>query len=481
MRLFPRLSTVVGVVLLSSAARAQRAPGPRDTLRLSLPDAVALAQRQGDEVQLSAAQVDLADAQVGAARSTGLPQLRINNSFTRTYESARGNAVGAVFNQPYSYAATASLSQALFQGGRIVSAARAASSVRAASRLDEQEVRATATMNVERAYLQALYSTRVAQLQDTNVSLATQRLAQVEQLLKAGRAAQYDVLRAQVERGNLEPVAIQAHSDADLALLDLKRLVNLPIAQPIVLTTRVDAEPGDAILSQVMAVADSLARLTPDRASVRSAEQLARARHLGIAVARADLLPQLSIQLNSGFGAFPLLGGGFPTRRGSFDLSNCPATPAPSKPCYNGGWFPDRNLLVTFSIPVFDGLRAKAGIDLAQAQERVAQIQLQQQREAVALEVARGRAEIDRVRSVFAARRQNTVAAQDAFRLASLRFERGLSTQLEVSDAQLALFTAQVGEARATYDMYLAAAEMARALGRPVPIVGSTPATSSFR
>ena len=39
---------------------------------------------------------------------------------------------------------------------------------------------------------------------------------------------------------------------------------------------------------------------------------------------------------------------------------------------------------------------------------------------------------------------------------------------------EIALLTAESGEARATYDLYLATAELARALGRPIPM----PATS---
>ena len=73
-------------------------------------------------------------------------------------------------------------------------------------------------------------------------------------------------------------------------------------------------------------------------------------------------------------------------------------------------------------------------------------------------------------KAVFDGRRETSSEAQEAFRLASLRFSRGLSTQLEVSDAQLALLTAEGGSARATYDLYLATAEMARALGRPIPM-----------
>jgi outer membrane protein TolC len=79
---------------------------------------------------------------------------------------------------------------------------------------------------------------------------------------------------------------------------------------------------------------------------------------------------------------------------------------------------------------------------------------------------------------VFEARQQTVADAKEAFDLASLRFERGLSTQLEVSDAQLALLTAQSTEARATFDLFLANAELARSLGRPVPL---PPTTSGAR
>jgi outer membrane protein TolC len=43
-----------------------------------------------------------------------------------------------------------------------------------------------------------------------------------------------------------------------------------------------------------------------------------------------------------------------------------------------------------------------------------------------------------------------------------------------VSDAQLALLTAQSTEARATYDLFLASADLARALGRPIPLPSAT-------
>ena len=122
---------------------------------------------------------------------------------------------------------------------------------------------------------------------------------------------------------------------------------------------------------------------------------------------------------------------------------------------------------------IFDGLRTKGNIDLAQANARVADIQLEQTRERVAREAERARAGVQRAGALYAAQRVNVAEADEAFRLASLRYARGVGTQLEVSDAQLALLTAQTNAARATFDVYLAAAELARSLGRPIPIPGA--------
>jgi outer membrane protein TolC len=449
-------------------AQAVGPKSPRtDTLRLSVQDAVSLAQRVSDEARLSAAQVDAAEAQISLARASGLPQLRINTSYSHVYKNARSTAVNQVFNQPNSYQVTAALSQTLFQGGRIMASTRSATDLRAASRLQEQEVRARLNVDVQRAYLDALFAGRFAEIQRSSVTLASARVDQLEKLQTAGRAARYDVLRARVERANLEPLAIQAENDRALALLDLKRLLNVPLDQPLVLTTVLEPAAVLAMVPTLAALSDSSA--LPDRPGLRAAEMTARSRREGITVARADYLPSVGLSFNAGYQAFPPLGFGFPDRMGRASTEFCEPGGTAGRVCQNGGWFPDRSITATFSIPVFDGLRARSNVEVAQAQLRIAQLQLQQERETIALEVARARAELQRSRAVFEARQQNSTEAQEAFQLASLRFSRGLSTQLEVSDAQLALMEAESGEARATYDLYLASAELARALGRPIP------------
>src|SRR5687768_3914158 len=141
------------------------APGA-DSVALSLPQAISLATRTGDEARAAAAQIEVTDAQVTIARAAGLPQLRIQANQSHVYESARAAAVGQIFNQPNTYTANAILSQSLFQGGRIIAGSRAASQLRSASRLDETEVVAQVALDVQRAYLDALFARRLAEIQD---------------------------------------------------------------------------------------------------------------------------------------------------------------------------------------------------------------------------------------------------------------------------------------------------------------------------
>jgi outer membrane protein TolC len=88
----------------------------------------------------------------------------------------------------------------------------------------------------------------------------------------------------------------------------------------------------------------------------------------------------------------------------------------------------------------------------------------------VQLEVEQARLELFRARSLLDARRQTVAQAMQAHRLAGVRYANGISTQLEVSDARLAMQRAELNEAAATRDYLVAIANMERALGRPVPM-----------
>ena len=465
MNLRPLIRAVGAAVLLAQLAAAQRA-GPRaDTLRISIGEAVSHAITTSDESRLSRLSLAVSDAQFGAAMAPSVPQLRFQGTNTQSLRNARGDLVGAAFQQSYTFQGTFIATQTLFQGGRIVWAARAADRIRDAAEFDAGETRARLAVDMQRSYLNAEYFGRLLELQERNFSIAVERLTQVEQLAGAGRSSRFDVLHARVLKSNIEPLVLQARNDRDNALLDLKRLLDVPMERPIELSTTLDTATIRVVVSAAIADVDP----DPVRGSVRSAELTLAARGDAVRVARGVLFPTVSMNYNYGFLALPTQNG-FPSRLGATANVYCvPAKPEPTK-CQNNGFFPDRSFGFTVNWAMFDGLLTKSNIELASANRSIAETVLHQQREAASLDLARARAEFERARAAWNARGQNVAEAEESFQLASLRFSRGLSSQLEVTDAQFAMLTAQSNEIRALLDVYLATAELARVRGRPIPL-----------
>jgi outer membrane protein TolC len=455
--------------VFAALAAAPLAAQGGDTLELPLGRALALA-REGEEVGLATRRLDAATAAVGSARAGGMPTVRLSSTFSHVYENARAQAVGQIFNQPNTYNTNATLSVPLFQGGRTRNATRAAANLRDAATAEVAGAELDVSLQTLDAYLAAQLAERLVAIQESNLVLAEARVRQAEQFEQGGRGSRYDVLRARVERSNLEPTLIQARGSREVALQELRRLTNLPPEQPLRLSTELDPAAVRAAAEAMAgaALVDSAAlEALPE---VRAARLRARAGDATLRAANAALLPTVSVNLVQGYQAFPL-NWSIPVRPGGLDTVECPDGSPADRVCtqQNGGWFSDRSLQLALNWPVWDGNRARNDLRQVRAQAAIADLQAVQAAENARAAAARTRTEMETARATFDAVRQTVAEAEEAFRLASLRYARGLGTQLEVSDAQLALLTARTNEARATYDLYLATAELARALGRPLP------------
>lgn len=469
--------------VLPNAALAQW-PTPRDSaarrplsdsIPLSIDSAVRSATTRGEEVRVARVQVDLARTQVATARAAGLPQLGATAGYQRTLRSPYSSLGGSNFptfspdstaplaervryleqNAPFApFSAISSLagglglgvqnayslgltgSQTVFSGGRVIAGVRAAEAGREAARFSLTEQTADVEQQVRTAYYQALLAEAVVTISDSSLAQAERFLAQTRLRLEAGRASELDVLRAEVSRDNLRPQQVQARNQRDLSLLNLKRLVNLPLQQPVRLTTRLDAPPGDSTDTEVPAT-----QLTTQRASVQAAEAQVDATRQQVRMARGAWLPSLALQTNYA----PSF-----TSTSAFQNLGAPRT----------SW----TLSLGAQAPLFEGGRIRADVQRAEAQLEQSRLQLAQLREAVQVEYEQARLERSRARAEITARERTVDQAQRVYDLTVLRYDQGVSTQLEVSSARLDLLQARTNLAQAITDFYIAAAGVARAL-----------------
>ena len=462
--------------------RADSARARDDTLAMSLEQAIDIAINRSQEVRLAQSQVRLAEAQVAGARSAAMPQLDARLGYTRTFASpfsggggftlpdslrfepdttapladrvrylerrtptaglgGLGSLFGDLpFGQANAYTAVLTGSQTLYEGGRVGAGLRMAREFLAAARLNVQEQTADIELQVRSSYYRARLAQELVGISQAALDQA-QRFLRSEQLRReAGTGSELDVLRAQVSVANLQPHLIEATNASEVATLDLKRLIDVPLERAIALTTTLDV-PATIAAVDSLAAGEILSR----RAAIAAQERQVALREAQVTLARSGYLPSVSLNVNAGRQIFP-------TDPFRFDQE----------------WRNDVYASLTVSIPIFHGGRTRS--EVAQAQVAVDQerLRLAQLRESVQVSYHSALGERERSRSSIAARELAAQQAQRVYDLTVLRYEQGMASQLEVNDARLALLLARTNLAQAVADFYIAHANLARAAGAPM-------------
>jgi len=478
--------SLVPQVLAGQAARPAASAAPATPIRLTIDDAVRRALESGDEVRLARAALRQADGQITQAWAAALPEIRTSLTYQRTFASVfssgssssgptippfepdstaplsdriryledeypnmLGRGIGSLFSDlPFgrknTYIAAITVNQTLFQGGKVGAGLRGARAFRRAAEAQIEETERDVSYRVRQAYLGAVYAERLLGIAEASQASTNEHLRRVELNHRVGTSADYDLLRAQVEAANQEPIVIAARNGAETAMLELHRLVNIPVEQPLELATSIPTSSDSLPEVDLAAVQAAQA----DRASVVAAEAGVQVWREAVRVYRADRYPALRFAMTYGGQAYP--------------SGNIPAY---------SDFRRDWNASLSLSMPLFDGGRTRGQVQQAQAELMRAETQLQQTRETVSIDVEQARSELLRARALVVARRQTVTQAGRAHELASVRFANGISPSIEVSDARLALQQARVNEAQATRDYLLAISGLERALGRPVPLL----------
>jgi outer membrane protein TolC len=451
------LGLALGAALVAGGAQAQT---PTDTLRLTLNAAVERALAQSEEIRLAHARVAETNGQVRQAFSEALPHLNGTVTYTRQFASIYQNLGGGgsgggsggdttftnLFkNSPFgaanSWVFQLSASQMLFSGGKVGAGLAAAKLARKVAEYNRDQSAADIAFQVTQAYLDALYTRRLMEVAGSAVQEARDQLHQVRLLHQAGTRAEYDLLRAQVDAANQEPALVQAANNADIAMLDLKRLVNVPFEQPLELTTSLIPQDGTI---PVVADEDLGESSSP---ALAAAETSVRVQQDLLKVAKGDRWPTLSVSSTFSEQAFPSQVLPFDARL----LRN---------------W----NAVLTLSVPIFNGLRTEGNIAQYRAQLAEAEASRDQLREQNARDLVQAKAEMQRTQVLLLARGATVDQASQARHIAQVRYTNGLATQLEVADARLLLEQAQVNQAQAMRDYLTSIAQLERALGRPVKV-----------
>jgi outer membrane protein len=401
--------------------------------RLTLQEAITIALGHHPSLLAARGVLQVQQALVGVARSNLLPQLNLGSDYARATDNhSRFGTIPAVNSgeSSNSYRANLSLQQLIFDFGKTSADVAAARENMKGSELSEEDSRQTVVVNVKVAYYGLLAARHLMQVQEETVRQSKEHLDQTEGFYHAGTRTRFDVTNAEVTLTNAQLALIKARNLVEVTRVTLANAMGVP-DQPIGgLEELLTFEKFE--ISEEQALKEGLSA-RPDLRSL-SAQRLAA--EASVRSAQRTYFPVLSgiADYNYGGHTFPLV----------------------------RNWDAGVNL----TIPIFSGLLTQSQVAEARGNLMVAGANEETLRQQVILEIHRTFSTLqeaeERVRTSDVVVRQ----AQENLDLANGRFQAGVGTSIEQTDAQVLLTNAKTAQIQALFDDRVAAAALEKAMGR---------------
>ncbi len=471
------------------------------TKPLTLKDAIALALSLNPQLAQAVAHLLTIQGNTSAARAALNPTLGVNTQLT--YFDAPTNAVfGATkltlvnqFNPVVT--ATANLPIDLF--GVLRNTVSQAQFEQLAARIAVNATRNQIVYNVENAFYAVLHAQAAMAVASESLRTNLSQLDSAQKNYAAGTAARFDVLTSQTNVASAQDQFLQTERQVSLSLIALKLAIGLRPDSPLKISdanavqmppnvappaklpapglqkapetpqfyhgisprrqiqktlpqagqvSMPEVEGAAVTISDPLPLSQQVAPLLKEaenmRPEMQAAEaQLAAARR-GIQLARASMLPSISLQL-------------------SYQL-----TP-------NAAGFTRYNQAlasINFEIPLLDGGLENARLKQARGDVAQAEIARRETRDQIDAQVEQAYIALLQARDRVAVANVALTQARESYRLAQVRYNAGVVQQsgvspiLELSSSQASLTQAESSQVTALYDYNTARAALDEALGR---------------
>ena len=396
-----------------------------------LQDLIRTALKSNYDVNIAAARILKAQAQLGITRADQLPTLGVGaaginfdaprNQFIGNTDSSV-NAVGASFNWQLDF------------WGKYRRATEAARAKLVAARWAREYVISTLVSDVAASYFQLRALDLQLEISRRTLAARKESLKLTQTLVSGGASNMLDQRQAE----QLVAAAAENIPDLERRIQQQENYISTllgnnpgPIARGLPLIEQPHPPEVPAGLPS------SLLERRPD---IREAEQQLVAANAQIGVAKAAYYPNISLTANAGYASSALT-----------SLFTGPA-----------GWWAFGGTLMQ---PIFSGGRIKSGVRYSEAQQQEFLLMYQKTIQEAFRGVSDSLVAYQKDREFREYHEQLTVAAQDSARLSEVRYGGGRASYLEVLTNETNYFNAEVGLAQARLNELLALVDLYRNLG----------------
>ena len=425
-----------GLVISLIALAFLSPPLHGQTKELTLEDAIGMALARNEQALTADAQLRAANAVVAKARGYFLPTLDATGTYTRRPSQVR-RTIGdqSVIVQNFNaLAAVGNLNLTLFDS-RGIPGLRNVRSERSAQKSSTAETKRQVAFEVSQAYLATLSMVQLNEASKRRFEFARQNFEAAKARYDAGLVSVNDVTRAELEFATAEMGVTQTDGQSKTAYLELGYLLAEPTVAERTLSSPdflVNAPAVDsAMVNELIAEAESR------RLDLDALRWHAKAQRALLMEPLLRWLPSVNISSQYRYTNESGLSGNTNT--------------------WNAG--------LTLDWPIFDGFARNADYGQAKAQVRVADLAVSSALRQVEIDVRDALVSLSSARAALKeAGVAHEIAQRNAVETGQL-YRQGLASALQVADANVSLFEAEVALVTERYSVALAYLNFEAALG----------------
>jgi outer membrane protein len=429
-------SVIFLFLIYSGVATAQEVNLPEPGKPLSLKECVALALRFNPALRSNLATVDAQKARVEQALSAYYPQISLNTAYnwnTFNFVSLGGAVRSYTYNWTFIdvFSVGPTLNQTIYDFGRTSNSVKINRENVAASEQDLVTTRQTVILNVQQAYFGILQGQRLAEVAKDVVTQTQQHLDQAKGFYQAGTRPKIDVTKAEVDLANAQLALIQANNNLAVAQVTLNNAIGFTQTLTFPVEDILGFTPREYRLEEIVKTAyDQRPEILQIKAKQRSQEA-------AVDLARSSYYPILS-----GNAQYLMRGYHMPN-----DMT----------------W--DMFFGAVLTIPIFSGFSSPNQV----AEQRANLRNLISQEESLKLNIRleAEQAYLSQKQSAEQVRVTEKAVgqAQENYDLASGRYQVGVGSPLEITDAEVQLANAKANYIQALYNYKVAEAKIEKAMG----------------
>ena len=294
---------------------------------------------------------------------------------------------------------------------------------------DLERARDDIRVAVAKAYVQVVYDYDILAVAREQVELDRQQVARLEAMVENGKASQAELSAQKATLAQSGYTLVQAENGLRNALLDLSQLLDFPSADGFEVV-KPEISVGDHLIARPE---DIYAEAVERRPAVKAEKLRLDGTDLSIKIAKAGWSPTLS------------LSGGMGTSYYTSSNSLYPQDGFWKQLSHNFSPYVGLSL----SVPIFDRFSTRNNVRSAVLSRELQQITLDRTRQSLYKEIQQAHANALAAEAKYRSATEATAAAEDAFALATAKYENGKSSITEYNEARTRLAKARSDKAQA--------------------------------